>query len=76
MVAVLTGHDILGKVGTIPCVAAALGLKLPVQHALAVGKVGFVGQPVAVVVAESPRRRKMPWIDRDGRGAPASGGRS
>ena len=54
VVAVLTGHDILGKVGTIPCVAAAPGLKLPVQHALAVGKVGFVGQPVAVVVAESP----------------------
>jgi carbon-monoxide dehydrogenase large subunit len=54
VVAVLTGDDILGKVGTIPCVAAAPGLKLPVQHALAVGKVGFVGQPVAVVVAESP----------------------
>src|SRR5262249_48134916 len=54
VVAVLTGHDILDKVGTIPCVAAAPGLKLPVQHALAVGKVGFVGQPVAVVVAESP----------------------
>src|SRR5437016_2059071 len=54
VVAVLTGHDILGKVGTIPCWAAAPGLKLPVQHALAVGKVGFVGQPVAVVVAESP----------------------
>ena len=51
MVAVLTGHDILGKVGTIPCVAAAPGLKLPVQHALAVGKVGLVGQPVAVVAA-------------------------
>jgi len=54
VVAVLTGHDILGKVGTIPCVAAAPGLKLPVQHALAVGKVGFVGQPVAVVVAANP----------------------
>src|SRR5437867_3104546 len=54
VVAVLTGDDILGKVGTIPCVAAAPGLKLPVQHALAVGKVGFVGQPVAVVVAASP----------------------
>src|SRR5262249_7203331 len=54
VVAVLPGHDILGKVGPIPCVAAAPGLKLPVQHALAVGKVGFVGQPVAVVVAESP----------------------
>ena len=54
VIAVLTGDDILGKVGTIPCVAVAPGLKLPVQHALAVGKVGFVGQPVAVVVAESP----------------------
>src|SRR5262245_14619785 len=54
VVAVLTGHDILGKVGPIPCVAAAPGLKPPVQHALAVGKVRFVGQPVAVVVAESP----------------------
>src|SRR5262245_45659451 len=28
VVAVLTGQDILGKVGTIPCVAAAPGLKL------------------------------------------------
>jgi len=54
VVAVLTGHDILGKVGPIPCLAAAPGLKLPVQHALAVGKVGFVGQPVAVVAAQSP----------------------
>ena len=26
----------------------------PVNHALAVGKVGFVGQPVAVVVASDP----------------------
>ena len=53
VVAILTGHNILGKVGTIPCLAAAPGLKLPVQHALAVEKVGFIGQPVAVVVAES-----------------------
>jgi CO/xanthine dehydrogenase Mo-binding subunit len=42
-----------GKVGTIPCSAATPGVKLPVQHVLAVGKLGFVGQPVAVVVAES-----------------------
>jgi carbon-monoxide dehydrogenase large subunit len=54
VVAVLTGHDILGKVGPIPCWAAAPGLQLLVQHVLAVGNVGFVGQPVAVVVAESP----------------------
>lgn len=51
VVTVLTGADILGKVGTIPCGAAGPGMKVPVNHALAVGKVGFVGQPVAVVVA-------------------------
>ena len=50
---VLTGEDILGKVGTIPCGAAGPGMKVPVNHALAVGKVGFVGQPIAVVVANS-----------------------
>ncbi|GIX48258.1 MAG: aldehyde dehydrogenase [Candidatus Tectimicrobiota bacterium] len=54
VVAVLTGADILGKVGTIPCGAATPGMKLPTNHALAVGKVGFVGQPVAVVVADNP----------------------
>ena len=51
VVTVLTGDDILGKVGTIPCGATGPGMKVPVNHALAVGKVGFVGQPIAVVVA-------------------------
>ncbi len=54
VVTVLTGADLLGKVGTIPCGAAGPGMKVPVNHALAVGKVGFVGQPVAVVVANDP----------------------
>src|SRR6266545_4316930 len=54
VVTVLTGADLLGKVGTIPCGAAGPGMKLPVNHALAVDKVGFVGQPVAVVVASDP----------------------
>jgi carbon-monoxide dehydrogenase large subunit len=53
VVTVLTGQDLLGKVGTIPCGAASEGMKVPVNHALAVGKVGFVGQPIAVVVAAS-----------------------
>ncbi len=53
VVAVLTGEDLLDKVGTIPCGAAGPGMNVPVNHALAVGKVGFVGQPIAVVVAES-----------------------
>jgi carbon-monoxide dehydrogenase large subunit len=54
VVTVLTGNDLLGKVGTIPCGATGPGMKVPVNHALAVGKIGFVGQPVAVVVADSP----------------------
>jgi carbon-monoxide dehydrogenase large subunit len=54
VVTVLTGADLLGKVGTVPCGAAGPGMKVPVNHALAVGKVGFVGQPVAVVVANDP----------------------
>src|SRR5499433_3169658 len=54
VVTVLTGADLLGKVGTIPCGAAGPGMKVPVNHALAVGKVGFVGQPMAVVVANDP----------------------
>jgi carbon-monoxide dehydrogenase large subunit len=53
VVTVLTGQDLVGKVGTIPCGAASEGMKVPVNHALAVGKVGFVGQPIAVVVADS-----------------------
>jgi carbon-monoxide dehydrogenase large subunit len=54
VVTVLTGNDLLGKVGTVPCGAAGPGMKVPVNHALAVDKVGFVGQPIAVVVADSP----------------------
>ena len=54
VVTVLTGTDLLGKAGTIPCGAAGPGMKLPVHHALAVGTVGFVGQPIAVVVANDP----------------------
>lgn len=54
VVKMLTGSDILGKVGTIPCGATGPGMKIPVNHALAVGKVGFVGQPVAIVVADDP----------------------
>jgi carbon-monoxide dehydrogenase large subunit len=53
VVAVLTGADILDKVGTIPCGAASPDMKVPVNHALAVNTVGFVGQPIAVVVADS-----------------------
>ena len=53
VVTVLTGQDLLGAVGTIPCGATGPGMHVPVNHALAVDKVGFVGQAIAVVVAES-----------------------
>ncbi len=53
VVAVITGRDILGKVGPLPCVARPVpDLKTPTHYALAVNKVYFVGHPVAVVVAE------------------------
>src|SRR5215510_1864733 len=44
----------LPEVGTVPCGAAGPGMKVPVNHALAVDKIGFVGQPIAVVVANNP----------------------
>jgi len=53
VVAVITGKDILGKVGPLPCAARPVpDLKTPTHYALAVNKVYFVGHPVAVVVAE------------------------
>jgi carbon-monoxide dehydrogenase large subunit len=54
VVTVVTGEDVVGKIGTIPCRSSVPGMKRPVHHALAVDKVCFVGQPVAMVVAESP----------------------
>jgi carbon-monoxide dehydrogenase large subunit len=53
VVAVLTGKDILGKIGPLPCAAHPVPeMKTPTHYALAVNKVYFVGHPVAVVVAE------------------------
>src|SRR5262249_33068522 len=51
VVAVYTGGDVAGKVGDVPCAAALPGLKVPKYPVLAAGKVIFVGQPVAAVVA-------------------------
>lgn len=53
VVTVLTGADLVGKIGTIPCGAASPDMKVPANHALAVNTIGFVGQPIAVVVADS-----------------------
>src|SRR5215510_1210257 len=51
VVAVYTGKDIEGKIGYVPCAAALPELKVPKYPVLASGKVIFVGQPVAAVVA-------------------------
>ncbi len=51
VVAVYTGKDVEGKVGYVPCAAALPELKVPKYPVLAQGKVIFVGQPVAAIVA-------------------------
>ena len=54
VVKVITGTDIQGKVGSIPCAAEIEGLKVPDHPALAVDRVRFVGEPIAAVVATDP----------------------
>ncbi len=51
VVAVYTGKDVEGRVGNVPCAAALPELKVPKFPVLAGGKVIFVGQAVAAVVA-------------------------
>lgn len=52
VVSVYTGADVAGKVGYVPCAAALPGLNVPKYPVLAAGKVIFVGQPIAAVVAK------------------------
>ncbi|MBI4608836.1 MAG: molybdopterin-dependent oxidoreductase [Candidatus Rokubacteria bacterium] len=49
--AVLTAKELEGQVGPKPLMIAPPGLKLPPHPPLALGKVTFVGHPVALVVA-------------------------
>jgi aerobic carbon-monoxide dehydrogenase large subunit len=51
VVAVLTATDVAGQTGPVPCAAEVPGMKLPHHPLLAEGKVRYVGEPVAVVVA-------------------------
>src|SRR5882724_3926606 len=51
VVAVFTGADVAGKIGEVPVAGAVPGMKTPAHPALAVGKVRYVGEPVAVVMA-------------------------
>jgi carbon-monoxide dehydrogenase large subunit len=56
VVRVLTGADVDGRIGSVACAAAMEGLKIPVHPVLAIGKVRYVGEPVAIVVADDPYR--------------------
>src|SRR6478735_2619681 len=47
---VVTGDEVASKCGPIPVAGEILGMKKPVMHLLAVGKVIYVGQPVAAVL--------------------------
>lgn len=51
VVEVLTGDDLRGKLGLVPCAVAMEGLKIPEHPCLAVDEVRYVGEPVAAVVA-------------------------
>jgi aerobic carbon-monoxide dehydrogenase large subunit len=51
VVAVLTGEDVRGAIGMIPCAAQIPGMKAALRPVLATEKVRFVGEPVAIVVA-------------------------
>ncbi|MFN0179265.1 MAG: xanthine dehydrogenase family protein molybdopterin-binding subunit [Gemmatimonadales bacterium] len=55
VITVITGKDIAGKVGPIPCAFNVPGcdLKIPAHPAIAVDKVRYVGDAVAMVIATS-----------------------
>jgi carbon-monoxide dehydrogenase large subunit len=57
-IAAVTGKDLEGKVGPVPCawVITNADIKVPKYNPLAVDKVRYVGDPVAVVVAETPEK--------------------
>src|SRR5439155_22722688 len=55
VLAVYTGKDLVaGGVKPIPVAWLLPGLKVPAFHPLAIDRVRFMGQPVAVVIAEPP----------------------
>ena len=52
VVAVYTGQDV--KVGGLPCAWMLPDIKCPPRPVLASGKVRYVGEPVAIVIGETP----------------------
>ena len=53
VVAVVTGEEVAAHCGPVPCAASVPNQKNAERQLLAVGKVRFVGEPVAAVVAEN-----------------------
>jgi aerobic carbon-monoxide dehydrogenase large subunit len=53
VVAVVTGEEVAAHCGPVPCAASIPGMKNAQREILAVGKVRFVGEPIAAVVAEN-----------------------
>src|SRR5881394_2642452 len=53
VVAIVTGDEVAAHCGPIPCAASIHNMKNAQRQLLAVGKVRFVGEPIAAVVAES-----------------------
>ena len=59
VIAILTGKDAAADgLGNIPCLIPVPGLKETPRPVLALGKVAHVGDPVAMVIAETLRRRR------------------
>lgn len=52
VVAVFTGQDLKDRIGPVPCASQLPTLKVPMHPVLAIDKVCYVGEPVAVVVAQ------------------------
>ena len=63
VVDVLTGEDMKGKIGGVPSAGELPGLKVPAHPCLAIGRVRYVGEPVALVVAED-RYQASDAVDR------------
>lgn len=55
--AIYTSADLEG-LGTMPCLAAVTPLIVPPRHALAVGRVRHVGDPVAFIVADTAEQAR------------------
>src|SRR5262249_23627234 len=53
VVAVVTGAEVAAFCGPMPCAASIPNMKNAVRQLLAIDKVRFVGEPIAVVVAEN-----------------------